>query len=400
MSGAPRVLMVVRQFYPWAGGAERQAQRLAEKLIERGLDVRLVTGWWRRDTRQREVIGGVPVFRNFTLWHLFDIRGLRKFSGYLYMASLGWYLWRQRDQYDVIHVHLLSYPAWPAVLAGRWFGKKTIIKIANSGTQSDLLRMRQDDLLPGQRFMLPLTLQADRLVAISREISAELRAAGVPAERIEHIPTGVVVPPAPLRRPAVAGEVALIFVGRLVASKGVTTLLPAFAQARAACPTLAWRLWLAGEGALRADLERLAHSLGIAGCVQFLGTVADVASYFGQADIFVLPSLAEGLSNALLEAMAAGLPSIATQVGGTPELIQEGETGLLVAPEDTAALAAAMVRLAEDPVLRQALGQRARRKVEAEFGLERIAQRYEALYGELCQDPERHLALPETPATR
>ena len=400
MSGAPRVLMVVRQFYPWVGGAERQAQRLAEKLIERGLDVRVVTGWWWRDTRRREVIGRVPVFRNFTLWHLFDVRGLRKFSGYLYMATLWWYLWRQRKQYDLIHVHLLSYAAWPAVLAGRWFGKKTIIKIANSGTQSDLLRMRRDDLVPGQRFMLPLTLQADRLVAISREISGELRAAGVPANRIVHIPNGVVVPSAPLRRPAVPGEAALIFVGRLEASKGVTTLLPAFAQARAARPTLAWRLWMAGTGTLRADLERLAHSLDIEGCMQFLGTVADVERYLGQADIFVLPSLAEGLSNALLEAMAAGLPSIATRVGGTPELIQEGETGLLVAPEDTAALAAAMVRLADDPALRQSLGQRARRKVEAEFGLDRIAQRYEALYAELCQGSERKMALTKTPTTR
>ena len=400
MSSTPRIQMVVRQFYPWVGGAERQAQQLSARLVELGLQVRVVTGWWRRNTRRREVIDGVPVYRNFTCWHMFDVPGLRKFSGYVYMATLAWYLWRERRRYDIIHVHLLSYPAWPAVLVGRWLGKKTIIKIANSGTQSDLLRMRQDDMLPGQRLMLPLTLQADRLIAISQEIIGELRAAGVPAERIEYIPNGVQVPPAPARRAPVAGEVSLIFLGRLVPSKGVATLLHALAQARAARPGLAWRLVVAGKGVLRAELERLAAKLDLAGAVQFTGPVDNVPSYLGQADIFVLPSLAEGLSNALLEAMAYGLPCIATRVGGTPELIQDGQTGLLVAPEDTAGLAAALVRLADDPALRETLGQQARQHVAAEFSLERIAQRYQALYAELGREARSPVTLSSTVTTR
>ena len=82
MSGSPRIMMVVRQFYPWVGGAERQAEQLASRLVGRGLDVRVVTGWWRRDTARREVIAGVQVFRNFTLWNMFAVRGLRKFAGY------------------------------------------------------------------------------------------------------------------------------------------------------------------------------------------------------------------------------------------------------------------------------------------------------------------------------
>jgi len=392
--------MVVRQFYPWVGGAERQAEQLAAKLIEQGLDVRVVTGWWRWDTARREVVSGVPVFRNFTFWNMFGVRGLRKFAGYLYMLSLFWHLWRQRAHYDIIHVHLLSYPAWPAVLAGRWLGKKTIIKLANSGTQSDLLRMRQDDMLPGQRWMLPLTLQADRLVGISHEIVAELRAAGVPANRISHIPNGVVIPPAVPRRQPAGGRLEVVFVGRLVPSKGGRTLIAAFDQARQARPNLFGQLVLLGSGPLRPELEALARSLGIESQVRFCGAVRDVPEHLRQADIFVLPSQAEGISNALLEAMARGLPCIASRVGGNRDLIREGESGLLVTPDDVGELALALIRLAEDAALRERLGRQARRQVEAENGLDSVARRYQALYAALWPEAQAQMAMSQPAETR
>jgi len=381
-----RVLMIVRQFYPWVGGAERQAQRLAAKLINLGIDVSIVTGWWIWGTPRREVIETIPVFRNFACWGMFGLKGLRKFGGYIYMLSLFWHLWKNRHEYDLIHVHLLSYSAFPGVLAGRWLGKKTIIKIATSGQRSDILRMRENDMLPGQRQMLPLTLKADRMVAINREIVDELLEAGVPPERIVVISNGVEVDRFDYRRDYRLGStVTVLFVGRLHPQKGLDVLLPAFRRVIHSRPDIGWRLWLLGDGPLRPKLRMMAEQQGIGPAVKFWGQVNNVPAYLAQADMFVLPSRAEGMSNALLEAMAHGLPCVATRISGNTDLIQHNENGLLVTPESEAALAEAIIRLADDEVLRQKVGRLARQTVEAEYSMDRIAERYVRLYTMLLQ---------------
>ena len=165
----PRVVMVVRLYHPWVGGTERQAHKLSKQLLARGCRLEVVTGWWFRGTRQREVIDTVPVFRNQTLWEFFGIRGLRKFGGYLYILTLLWYLWRCRAHYDVIHVHGLNYHTFAASIAGRRLGKPTIVKLANSGPASDIVKMREDRQLALARFMLPRALQCDLFVALNEK---------------------------------------------------------------------------------------------------------------------------------------------------------------------------------------------------------------------------------------
>src|SRR5690554_5758991 len=174
--GAPlRVQMIVRLFYPWVGGAERQAHKLARTLKQKhNVQVEIATGWWFRGTPQRETIDGIPVYRNHTLWEMFGLRGFRRFGGYLYMLSLLWHLWRRRAQYDILHVHGLNYHAAVAVLAGRWFGRKTIVKLANSGKASDIRKMYKGQQLPLSRFLLPIALKSDRFIATSRAIRQEL----------------------------------------------------------------------------------------------------------------------------------------------------------------------------------------------------------------------------------
>jgi glycosyltransferase involved in cell wall biosynthesis len=376
-----RVLMIVRQFYPWVGGTERQAQKIAAKLIELGVDVKLVTGWWYWGTPRRELIDGIPVFRNFTCWSMFGLKGLRKFGGYLYLLSLFWYLWKYRATYDVIHIHKLSYPAFPAVLAGRLLSKKTMIKIANSGQNSDIRQMEANHLLPGQRQMLPVSLSSDRIVAVNKGIITELGRAGVSLQRIELIPNGVELnSPAAQRDYKLGGTVTLVFVGRLVPQKGLDILLPAFQQVVSNQPHLQWRLWLLGDGVMRAELETLAQQFGITEHVKFWGKVNAVSDYLVQADIFVLPSRAEGMSNALLEAMGHGLPCIATRIDGNVDLIQHGINGLLVTPDDKLELAEALINLVGDEALRQKVGKSAYRTIETEYSLDRVAQRYISLY--------------------
>lgn len=151
-----------------------------------------------------------------------------------------------------------------------------------------------------------------------------------------------------------------VFVGRLAPVKNLPCLVHALSQL---APT--HRPWMAfvGTGPEQAAIERLGADLGVNADLRFLGERTDVDQVLQAADFLVLPSHFEGLSNALLEAMAAGCPVIASAVGGTLELIDDGQTGLLFSPGDAAALAAAMTRMA-DPVVRRALAQRARERVE------------------------------------
>lgn len=380
--GDVRVLMVVRLFHPWIGGTERQAHKLARALIERGADVRIVTGRWFRGTARSEVLDGVPVFRNHTLWEFFGIRGLRKFGGYLYIASLLTHLWRRRDDYDVIHVHGLNYHTFTAVLAGRWLGRPVVTKLANSGPASDVLKMRENRQLALARHMLPTALRSDRFIALNPDVVAELIAAGVPADRIVELPNGVETARPPRTDHRLHDPACVLYVGRLHQQKGLDTLLHAFAMLRGQLdrPVV---LRLLGEGPAGATLRALAARLGIAADVDFVGRHDDVWSYLDGADIFVLPSRAEGLSNALLEAMAAGVPPVVTDIPGNRDVVEDGRTGMIVAVDDAPALASAMGRMLADPELRAALGSAAHRTAERIYGLDRLAARYTDLYRSL-----------------
>ena len=133
-------------------------------------------------------------------------------------------------------------------------------------------------------------------------------------------------------------------------------------------------------------LTRLAERLGIGSRVQFTGLRSDVPAVLASSTVSVMPSLNEALSNVLLESMAAGVPTVATRVGGTPEAIVDGVTGLLVPPADAAAMAAAIARLLNDPALAAALGRAARRAIEERFSVDRMVEATEQLYVDLLAE--------------
>ena len=381
-----RVLMVVRQFYPWIGGTENQAQKLAGKLIDLGIEVQVVTGWWQRGTRRKEMIGKIPVFRNFTCWGMLGIKGLRKFGGYIYILSLFLFLWRHRHRYDLIHIHKLSYPAFPGVIAGRLFRKKTLVKIANSGKYSDIRRMRENYLLLGQKKMLASTLSADRIIAVNNQIINELQEAGVPYKRIVLIPNGVELDLSKRKTDyGLNDPVKVVFTGRLHPQKALDVLLKAFQQIIAVRPDLDWRLSIIGDGPLRLELEKLTNQLRITQNVKFWGPIHNVSDHLAKADIFALPSWAEGMSNAMLEAMAHGLPCVASRISANKDLIEHGEQGLLVAPGDSNDLAKAIICLADDERLRQKLGTSSFQEIEGKYNLNAVAKQYIVNYQQLLQ---------------
>src|SRR5262249_36402224 len=144
-------------------------------------------------------------------------------------------------------------------------------------------------------------------------------------------------------------------------------------------------LVLVGDGPDRAALEAQAVALGIEERVHFTGAVADPAEYLRAADAFVLPSVAEGMSNSLLEAMATGLPCLASDIGGNTDLIESERTGLLVPPSDWNAWRGALTRVVEDRHLARRLGDAARARIDAEFSLTVVVDRYLALYRRLLE---------------
>ena len=175
----------------------------------------------------------------------------------------------------------------------------------------------------------------------------------------------------------------VVAVSRLNPMKGIDDLLKAAALLEGRFDEA--RFVIVGDGASRRDLEEQARLLGLAGRVLFTGTRLDVAAILSQAAISVAPSLSEGLSNVVLESMAAGVPVVATRVGGTPELLEDGVTGLLVPPCDAPALAVAIGRLLEDEPLARRLGEAARARAVDRFSMQHMVRQTEELYRALLR---------------
>lgn len=178
-------------------------------------------------------------------------------------------------------------------------------------------------------------------------------------------------------------------VGRLQAEKDQVTLVRAFAQALHQRPELRpmLRLAVVGDGPLRAAVEAEVAALGVQSEVWLAGTRSDVPTVLRGLHAFALPSRAEGISNTILEAMATGLPVLATAVGGNPELVVQGQTGLLVPAGDPTAMAAALLDLC-DAQRRAAMGRAGRQRVEAQFSLQAMVGRYQAIYDEMLRCPK------------
>ena len=232
-----------------------------------------------------------------------------------------------------------------------------------------------------------------RYVALSRDLQSYLvKKVGIASNRIDQIYNGVdgqrfhplEGEPRPLHgwprsagRPWVVGTV-----GRMQGVKDQTLLARAFARALALRPELQghWRLLMVGDGPLRPQVQAVLRQAGLEDLAWLPGDRSDVPDCMRRMNCFVLPSRAEGVSNTILEAMASGLPVVATQVGGNGELVQAGQTGLLVPAGDVDAMAQALLQLHDSPELVRAMGLRARREVEGRFSMSAMVGAYQALY--------------------
>ena len=368
-----RVCYVVSFFHPFASGAERQALAQGVELARRGHVVHVVT----------RAVPGYPIVEE-EYQGIFIHRWIKTVTGgplfgLSFVAGVVGALLRLRAEIDVIHTHQALWEAVAAGLSRRLLrGKPTLVQPASAGyygEADELLRTRGAGIL--RRAILFNT----GFAAISAEIERQWRGLGVSPGRIVRMASGV---DAEHFRPATSSVEAsllprprVIFTGRLHPQKNLPLLLEAWADVlkhrRAS-------LILVGPGNDRQRLTELADSLGVAEQVQFVGAVDDPADYLRAADVFVLPSVAEGMSNSLLEAMATALPCAVSGIGGNTDLVADRETGRLVGTASREAWSHTLLELLEDPVEARRLGAAARRRIDEEFALNVVVDRYVELF--------------------
>ena len=286
----------------------------------------------------------------------------------------------RREQPTILHTWMF-HANIPGRLLGHLAGVSIVISSERTMGQESRFRYAVN------RITLPL---ADRVICVSERVADfAARVIGVPLFKLVVIPNGV---PLESFQPGNRAEARALLgiglsktiigtVGRLQPVKGIHDLLKAFAHLVTGHPEAI--LLVIGDGPQRTQLEALAQELGISQRVHFLGNRTDVSRLLSGMDIFVLPSVWEGMPNAVLEAMAVGLPVVATAVGGTPELVVDGVTGLLVRPRDPLALAETLAVLLRDSDQRRKMGRAGRERVVQCFGVERVVEQTERLYERL-----------------
>lgn len=360
-----RVLVVIDGME--MGGSQRQIQHLLAGLDRQRWEPELA--FFRCDSVLAEAIrrSGVPV-HYLPKQRRVDLGFLIAFARLL-----------RRGDYALVHAYSLTAELWSMLARGL------------SGRRPPLIASERSFYLAKPAWYWPLKrLVLGRSAAVIANSCAGARSTALrtdmPDAMFATVVNGVDIPAlmAPGEREAIRRTLGIpenrvmgLFVGRLVAVKNLPCLIRALAMLEPG-----QRPWiaLAGDGPLRASTERLAAASGVAGDLCLLGERQDVTHLMQAADFLVLPSHFEGQSNALLEAMAAGCPVVASAVGGTPELIDEGCTGLLFPSGDAGALAAAMARLSAEPALRSRLAQAARKHVEHNHSQAMLSAATSAVY--------------------
>lgn len=300
-------------------------------------------------------------------------------------------LWRlvrlmRRLRPDVVHTHLWGANAWGRV-AARAAGVPVVI-----ANEHSVDSWKPRFYLQLDRWLAPLTT---RLVAVSQHVREFYEAQGIGRGRWQVIYNGIEIETLPERRRnghyAALGirsyEPVVGFIGRLVSARAPQVFVEAIQRARREIPSL--RAVIVGDGPLRRDTEAYARRLGLERRVIFTGTRRDVPELLAGMDALVFSSEREGCSLAMLEAMACGVPVVATKVGGTLEVIEAGVSGLLVEPRQPQALADRIIEVLNTPSKAEAIRVAARQRVEAQFSLPRMIAEYQQLYLDVARPPRR-----------
>jgi len=376
--------MLVNEFPPLqVGGAERQAERLSKYLSLRGWPVWVIT-------RHQKGLSYEEMQNGFRVTRLAAV-GPGKLKTITFVLGILWQLWRLKNNYEILHAHLAVGPAFAGVVAARILRKDSIVKFGNtSGEFGGIVSSKRT--LRGRLRLHFIRRWVDVVIVLDDAMRQEVITAGFDPARVRLLPNGIdstaigtsdlVSPSRPMMNPE--DRITAIFVGRLTKQKSLPTLLSALSIAVQSCPSL--HLVLLGDGPERSNLEHQAVALAITRQVTFAGYHPNVESYLRSAHIFVLPSVSEGISNALLEAMSFGLPCLASSVGGNVEVLDHGKYGVLLPPNDVKAWARALEEMAAAASWRLEMGELARRRIVENYDFRVIGMKYEEMYEELLRE--------------
>jgi len=371
----PLGVAIVCEGVDFQAGMERQALRLAKGLAERGVRVVVVTTYSppgfglplpsrppRREHRDGYEIVRVPMLR---WWSGEAVRALFALALARVLVSRRVDVVYSVQWQAAVHVDKV-------VAVGRW---PTVMKIACGGEYGDLAQVSRRK---ESAEILERLGRVDRYACLSRQVEEEIERAGLPRERVFSVRNGVdrsrFSPEGP--RATLPPGKWIVFLGRHDSQKRLDVLLRAFALIKV--PEA--RLALAGQGPDLAKLEALARELGISARVSFLGERRDVPELLRAASVFVLPSAAEGLPNALLEALSTGVPSVVTDIPGTNEVVSPEREALMVPLDDAPALARALERALTDEALRERLVKAGHERIAREFDMDAVTDAHLRLF--------------------
>jgi glycosyltransferase involved in cell wall biosynthesis len=386
-----RILMISPQFHPLVGGYERAAERLSAALADAGLNIVVITE--RRDPAWPAVehTDGYEVRRLPCSYrrHRHVITSLFSFASFLL---------RRGREFDVWHVHQYGFHAALAVALGKVLHRPVVLKLPSSGAMG--IEKALGVGIVG-RILRFFHLRVSAWIAISDETREEAIRFGVPPEHIYYIPNGVdgrqFHPALPEERAAARRALGLrcarlvLYVGRLSPEKNPLGLLDAWASVDNKARGNAL-LALVGDGRERDRVRAKAQTPNLAGRVHLAGQRSDVATWYRAADVYVISSHNEGLSNSMIEALASGVPVISTRVSGSSILLESPFAGLVADVGDVEDLADALESLLRDKSMRTQLGANARTIFESHFSLETWSKKMILLYRGLLDAPKRGTA--------
>src|ERR1017187_4485278 len=405
-----KLALVTRRYPPLIGGAEKVLSYLAWALAAEGAEVTVITSRMPGSKFADRAEAPVEPIKNgaatgqvapgrLSVVRLATSR-LRFWGTWSYMRNLR--RWFQQNSVDLAYVSMLKHDAYVVVGAGERLGFPVVLRPEGAGATGDLAWQSWGNF--GRSIGLACR-RANAFVSISNSIEQELQKAWhsgtmrpsgsvqisrqtPETPRIVLIPNGVPVPESSWQsRPGWQAAPRAVFVGRLAPEKGLDTLIAAWPMVRFRFPEA--QLILIGEGPERAALvgqaRRLGLTLGPGQAVELPGSLADSSHSLRRADLFVLPSREEGMSIALLEAMALGIPLIASSIPGNQRLVNDVEHGRLVPPDDPDSLAHAILEQWDDHARAIQMGRAARSRVDREFSIQAVARQHLALFHDLVK---------------
>jgi len=391
------IIQLCTRYPPGTGGVETHVHAISTELKARGHDVEVFTSDmltempFKRISQDHERYGsvdGVPV-------HRFKATSLSGDAQYSFMPAM----WKavMASKADIVHAHSYGFFQTHLALAAKKMRRTKFVFTphfhpewaSGKSKKRRFLRRAYDKIIGGKTLS-----SADVIICVSRGEAMVLKELDIDSEKVRIVPNGIPeellgleADPSTFMAAFDIKHPFVLFAGRLAENKGLEYLAEAAAHVAKERPDV--KFVIVGEdGGARDGFEKRVKALGIQDNVKLTGHIQEEAvfrSAFAACDIFVLPSIFEAFGIVILEAMAMGRPCVATRVGGVPDLVSDGRTGILVEPKDPVALAKGLIKVLDEPALAKDMGVNARKRVGKEFTWPRITDRLEHIYKEVLR---------------